>query len=173
MEHSWTPTSSVNGVQSSTVGVLTPATSVAGDQSSIANMWTPTTSVSGVQSSHTNMWTPSTSVAGDQSSMRDIPAEHGFASPLGQAHESTQPANSNAYSSRDMPFRPSPSALPAPNNFPPTDLLPAVKARIIRGDVYYMPITLTFNNEISNSSININLPGRPTATYPEPLMTGT
>lgn len=149
----------------------TPATPVNGDQSSMANVWTPVTSVNSNRGSIENVWTPVSSVAGDQNPIADLSEKHGFPQPPRQENASAQAEIPNIYGSKDMPFRPNTISSPAQNSFLSTDPVPAVKAHIIRGDVYYMPITLTFNSEASNSSIAINVPGRATATYPEPLTT--
>jgi len=138
----------------------------------MANAWTPATSANGDQSSMANAWTPVTSVSGDQSSIPDLPDELRSNIPPRQENASAQAGTHNIYGSRDMPFRPNTTSSPNLNECSSTALAPGVKARIIRGDVYYMPITLTFNSGVSNSSIAINVPGRATATYPEPLTTG-
>lgn len=138
----------------------------------MANAWTPATSSNGDQSSMANAWTPETSVDGDQSSMPDLPEELRSNEPSRQENASAQAGIPNIHGSRDMPFRPNITSSPNLNGCSSTALTPGVKARIIRGDVYYMPITLTFNSEVSNSSIAINVPGGATATYPELLTTG-
>jgi hypothetical protein len=138
----------------------------------MANAWTPATSANGDQSSMANAWTPAASVNGNQSSMPDLPEDPRSNIPPRQENASAQARVPNIYGSRDMPFRPNTTSSPIKNDFTSTALAPGVKARIIHGDVYYMPIALTFNSEVSNSSIAINVLGRATATYPEELTTG-
>jgi len=122
----------------------------------------------------TNTWTPTTSVNGDASSAPDLAEERGSnAPPRHQNPHTPTPAETfKEFLERQTPFRPSAPQDAAQNGFLPTAPVPAVKARISHGDVYYMPVTLRFDGRVSNSSIAINVPGRATTTYPELLTTG-
>lgn len=117
----------------------------------------------------TNQWTPTTSVCGDDSSTPDLAEGRGFDVPPRQRNGSAPADTANDYGVGEMPFRPSPTQNASQNGSLPIASVPEVKARIVHGDVYYMPITLRFDSQVSNSSIAINVPGRATATYPEKL----
>lgn len=117
----------------------------------------------------TNAWTPSTSCYDDQSSIPDLAEEPRFTEPLRQDHTSAQAEMEHEFGARDLPFRPSPARSTSQNDFLPAAPVSAVKAHIIHGDAYFMPVTLRFENQVTNSSIAINVPGRATATYPGPL----
>jgi hypothetical protein len=117
----------------------------------------------------TNQWTPTTSVNGDDISAPDPAEEREFNGPPRQRNESAPADIANGYGVREMPFRPSPTHCAARNCMLQISPVPGVKARIIHGDVYFMPINLRFDGQVPNSSIAINVPGRATATYPEKL----
>jgi hypothetical protein len=121
----------------------------------------------------TNQWTPTTSDCGDDSSAPDPAEERGFHIPPKQRNGPAPADIANDDGVRGMPFCPSPTQHASRNGILPTPPVPGVNARIIHGDVHYMPITLRFENQLSNSSIAINAPGRAKAPCPEKLTLNT
>jgi hypothetical protein len=119
----------------------------------------------------TNAWTPTTSVNGEDSSAPDRAEEHGFNEPPRHQDPSTPTGIWNESAERQIPFRPSPTQDATPNGLAPTAPIPAVRARVIHGDVYLVPVTLRFDARAANTSIAVSVPGRATAAYAEPLTT--